>query len=62
MRLQTFLAEQNTKEAHLKQQRALKRRNVGIQCDSDNAVPPRPQTSDAAVQTDSVDVMDEFKQ
>ena len=62
MRLQTFLAEQNAKEARLKQQRAPKRRNAGTQCDTDNVVPPRPQTSDAAVQTDSIDVMDELKQ
>lgn len=56
------MAEQNAKEARLKQQRAPKRRDAGIQCDTDNAVPSRPQTSDAAVQTDLVDVMDELKQ
>ena len=58
--LGTFLAEQTEKQAKLKQQRArpaIKRREVAIQCETDVK-----QRSDAAVQTDLPDVMEDLKQ
>lgn len=61
--LQTFIAEQEERQARLKQQRAPrpKSKHAGVQCDWDNAVAPR-QTSDVAVQTDFVDVMEDLRE
>ena len=58
--LGTFLAEQAEKQAKLKQQRArptIQTREVGVQCEINVK-----QTSDAAVQTDLTDVMEDLKQ
>ena len=57
-RLHAFLAKRDAREARLKQQRLPR---ASIQCDTGKAL-QKPQTSDAAVQTDSVDVMEELKQ
>ena len=57
--LNTFLAEQAEKEAHLKQQRVVKTKqtlNVAVQCACSG------QTSDVAVQTDLPDVMEDLKE
>lgn len=61
--LQTFIAEQEERQARLKQQGAPrpKSKHAGVQCDWDNAVAPR-QTSDVAVQTDFVDVMEDLRE
>ena len=63
--LQNFLAEQEAKQARLKQQRTPKtlQRDASIQCDrTEAATPPLRQTSDVAVQTDFVDVMADLKE
>ena len=60
-RLHAFLAKRDAREARVKQQRLPKRKDASIQCDTGKAL-KKPQTSDAAVQTDSVDIMEELKQ
>ncbi|XP_044171425.1 uncharacterized protein LOC114972737 [Acropora millepora] len=63
--LQNLIAEQETKQAHLKQQRTPKisHRDASIQCARTEAATPRlRQTSDVAVQTEFVDVMADLKE
>ena len=63
--LQTLISEQEAKQAHLKQQRTLKtvQRDASIQCDRTKAATPSlRQTSDVAVQTDFIDVMEDLKE
>jgi len=63
--LQNLIAEQETKQARLKQQRTPKisHRDASIQCARTEATTPRlRQTSDVAVQTEFVDVMADLKE
>ena len=63
--LQMLISEQEAKQACLKQQRTLKtiQRDASIQCDWTEATTPRlRQTSDVAVQTDFMDVMQDLKE
>ncbi|KAJ7371610.1 hypothetical protein OS493_024286 [Desmophyllum pertusum] len=61
--LQTFLAEQEARQARIKQQRVPKSnsRDASIQCDRNDAATPS-QKSDVAVQTDFVDVMGDLRE
>ena len=63
--LQMLISEQEAKQAHLKQQRTPKtiQRNASIQCERTEAATPHlRQTSDVAVQTDFMDVMEDLKE
>ena len=63
--LQMLISEQEAKQARLKQQRTPKtiQRDASIQCDRTEAATPRlRQTSDVAVQTDFMDVMQDLKE
>ena len=57
-RLNQFPAEQQKREAQRRQRQATGRREISIQCDKGN---PAVKTTDATVQTDFVDVMDELR-
>ena len=61
--LQILIAEQEAKQARIKQQRTPKNnlRDASIQCDRNEAATPSP-TSDVAVQTDFVDVMGDLRE
>lgn len=61
--LQALIAEQEAKQARIKQQRTPKSnsKDASIQCDQKEAVAPS-ETSDVAVQTDFVDVMGDLKE
>ena len=63
--LQMLISEQEAKQARLKQERTPKtiQRDASIQCDRTEAATPRlRQTSDVAVQTDFMDVMEDLKE